>query len=251
MKILNFLCKETSLKNWSLMVSAIITLMIINQAHAFLINKDVKQTFVDPQDNYEIELEGDWRGITSGVTINPFANGQVQESYNGSTTTVSFSGDAIPKSNQNHHFGVGAGIPKNHGKIKREYWTRGNVATDTPGCSTGYYWDQNNSTVMVVHSNDTDDPIIVNQTATWTFENPVGLEMLDMEDLPPDSGTPTEIAPGIVLAPGESAWTIIPGVTPGTQVVTFVGIQYAEPQPGAYDATVGIWMGWTAGEGVQ
>ncbi len=233
------LCRSSHL---ALLVAAVVTvvMMTTTPAGAFLINKDVKQTFIDPQDNYEVVLEGDWRH--AGGFINPFANGSVQKSYDGQNTTISFAGDAIPKGDAWHHFGFGAGIPENHSKIKTEYWTKGVVQSKTPGASTGYDYDPGTGTMRVTFGNDTDDAIRLVDSFFDIFIELPALEMLNRINMPPGSGSPTGVTP-MVLYPGQSVELSITNVLPTAGVVTFVEVAFLNPEPGGYDQTVGIWTG--------
>ncbi|MEW6198746.1 MAG: hypothetical protein AB1601_08805 [Planctomycetota bacterium] len=209
-------------------------------ANAFLINKDVKQTFVDPQDNYEVVLAGDWRAATG--FINPFLNGSVQKSYDGQNTTVSFAGDPIPKGNNWHHFGFGSGIFQDHSKIKAEYWTRGTAASKTPGASTGYNYNPGAGTMQVTFGNDTQDPVRLVDSFFDVFVELPALEMLNRQHMPPGSGSPTGVTP-MILYPGQSVQFEIPNVLPTDGVVTFVEVAFLQPDPGGYEDTVGIWTG--------
>jgi|GEM_PF-5758399 len=224
-----------------LFMPALVTMAVLltpSPAEAFLINKDVKQTFVDPQDNYEVVLEGDWRAA-SGF-INPFANGSVQKSYDGQNTTISFAGNPIPKGDQWHHFGFGSGIPQNHSKIKTEYWTRGTAQSKTPGASTGYDYDPGTGSMRVTFGNDTQDPIRLVDSFFDVFVELPALERLNRIYMPPGSGLPTGVTPAI-LSPGQSIEFTIPNVLPTDGVVAFVEVAFLNPEPGGYDQTVGIW----------
>jgi hypothetical protein len=207
-----------------------------------LINKDVEQSFVDPQDNYEIVLEGDWRSVSTDPehVITPFLNGGVQLSYDGTNTTVSFSGDAIGQGTFPEHFGFGYGISKDHSKIKREYWTRQTEQNDTPGCSTGYDYDAATETVTATFANDTDSTVTLADSFFEVFATPLGLADLNRTNLPPGSGNPTGVTP-VTLDPGESVSFVINGVQPSDAVVTFVAVEFTSPPPGGYDQDVGIW----------
>lgn len=208
-------------------------------AWGFLINKDVKQTFVDPQDNYEVVLAGDWRHATG--YINPFPNGQVQTSYDGQNTTVSFSGTALPQNlNWWHHFGFGAGIPQNHAVIKAEYWTRGPKQSPTPGTSTSYDYSPSTQTMRVTFGNDTADPVRLVDSFFDIFTELPPLEDLNRIIMPPGSGYATGVTPAVLL-PGQSVWFDIPGVSPAQAVVAFVEVAFLDPGPGGYADTVGIW----------
>jgi hypothetical protein len=218
-------------------------LLVQPTAWGFLINKDVKQTFVDPQDNYEVVLAGDWRNVLTDPAhvINPFSNGQVQTSYNGTDTTVSFAGDPIGQNLQFFkHFGFGYGMSTNHGIIKKEYWTRGTQQSNTPAASTSYNYSPNSQTMAVMFSNDSDAPIRLTDSFFDVFPELPALAQLNRNDMPPGSGFPTGVTPA-VLFPGEWVSFRIPGVLPTDAVVSFVEVAFLDPPAGGYNDVVGIW----------
>lgn len=224
-----------------------LTFSAMQTSAAFLINKDVKQTFVDPQDNFEIELQGDWRDVMtdSAHTINPFGNGQVQISYNPGpppTTTISFSGDPISMSNDWHHFGFGYGHFENHGLINREYWTRGTIESNVSGGSSSYEYDPESRTMAVTVSNDMVDPTIIADVGYLVFPTEQPLSTMDRNTMPPGSFTPSGIPDGTVLYPGQSISYGITDVQSTDWVVTFQSVRLETPPPGGYEEEVGEWV---------
>jgi len=231
--------------------SLALSVMPILNASAFLINKDVKQVFADPQDNFEILLEGDWRDVETDLTINPFSNGQVQISYNAGagTTTVSFSGDAIDQDpNVEHHFGFGFGIRKNHGKILREYWTNGSVSSNVSGGSSRYNYDPLSQTVLVEVSNDIGEATVISDVGYLIFSEEQPLADMNRSTMPPASFTASGITNNTVLNPGESVFFEISEVLSTDWIVTFQSVRFEDPPPGGYDEDVGEWVQVSASE---
>jgi len=210
-----------------------------------LFNKDVKQQFADPQDNYEVVLDGDWR-INNPNTINAFANGSVQASYNAGadTTTISFAGDPIAQNLGNFkHFGYGLLVfPKKEVPILLEYWTRGAIETNTPACSTAYSGNLATQNVTVTLRNDSSRSITLTNSE-YTL-SPTSIPLADMNRtlMGPGSGEPTGITHPAVLPPGASVQFLTPKGSLTSTIVTFIQIENTPPLSGGeYDDEVGIW----------
>ena len=212
---------------------------------AFLINKDVKQPFENPQDNYEVVIEGDWREVDtdSGHVINPFGNGEVQISYDSGPperTTVSFSGDPISQGSYYWHFGFGYGISESHDKIVAQYWTHGTAQSKVPGVSDDFHYNPETDEMIVTLGNDTIDTIVVRDVGYLCLYEEVPLRDMNREMMPPESFIPTEIVE-MTLTSGASVSFVIPEVAPDMYVVVFQSVEFFDP-PNEYTEDEGIWV---------
>jgi hypothetical protein len=212
---------------------------------AFLINKDVKQPFEDPQDNYEVVIEGDWRGVQTDQdhVINPFANGEVQISYDSGPperTTVSFSGDPISQGPYYRHFGFGYGISESHDKIVAQYWTHGTAQSEVPGASDYFHYNAETYEMIVTVGNDTENTIVVRDVGYLPLYEEAPLDTMNREMMPPEGFIPTEIVE-MTLTSGDSTSFVIPEVNPDMYIVVFQSVEFLEP-PNEYTEDEGIWV---------
>lgn len=212
---------------------------------AFLINKDVKQPFEDPKDNYEVVLAGDWRDVSTDDehVINPFGNGEVQIAYDSGPperTTVSFSGDPISQGPNYRHFGFGYGIIQDESKIVAQYWTHGTQETEVPGASDGFHYDPNTGEMIVTVGNDTENDIIVDDVGYLVFHEEVPLAAMNRYEMPPEMFIPTEIVE-LTLTSGSSVDFIIPDVAPTDFIIVFQSVEFAD-SPSDYMEDEGIWV---------
>lgn len=233
----------------SIALLALVALAFVSfptEMEAFLINKDVYQSFADPQDNFEVVLEGDWRNAETDPdkVISPFEGENVNISYDAANnqTTVSFFGPEIQQ-NQSYpyHFGFGYGISQDHDKIIREYWTRAEEGSDVPGGSFGYIYDQETGTVEVLLSNDTYHPTIISDVGFLVLDGDLPLDVMDRENYPPEAFEPSGIPDGTRLEPGEMWVFTIEGVAPHNAIMTYQTVEFAEPH-GGYLFDVGEWV---------
>src|SRR5882724_10500220 len=87
-------------------------LLLPGPAEAWLMNKDVSQTFTQPQDNFEVCFSGNYSGIPTDRGIIAPAGWKVQKSYNAQTNVTCFSFYGPPIKQQAAgarpiHFGLG------------------------------------------------------------------------------------------------------------------------------------------------
>lgn len=232
----------------SLLVAAYLVALLFPLAMgAYLINKDVKQSFADPQDNFEIVLAGDWRTASTDPdkVINPFADGGVNISYDAATnqTTVSYYGNEIPQDLENdQHFGFGYGTAKDHSKILREYWTRGADATDVGGGSTGFEYNPETGTVTVLIGNDTEFPTMISDVGFLIFDGEMPLDVMDRQGFPPDAFEPSGIPDGTILEPGDAVAFTLEGILPHNAIMVYQTVHTADPKTVPYLFDIGEWV---------
>jgi hypothetical protein len=218
---------------------------------SWLFNIDVYQSFIDPQDNFEIVIKGDWRGGNQFYTT--FQNGNEQVFHNPVTdeTTIMFYGDPIPFDTTNYqHFGYAhPGAPYNSGQIVRQYWTRVTNQSDTPGGSFGYKYDPNSQEMEVEVMNAMDTAIITTNIRYMVFHEGQPLEDMNRNIWPPRNLTFNgEIENDTILNPGESRSFTIEGVEKNDWIMTFQSVIFEEPPPEGYNEDVGIWTQVLASE---
>lgn len=235
------------MKKSILIAACLVALLFPLATGAYLINKDVVQSFADPQDNFEIVLEGDWRAAKTDPAhvINPFLKGGVNISYDASTnqTTVSFYGNEIPQDlNRYRHFGFGYGTAQDHSRILREYWTRGADATDVGGGSTGFIYDPTTGTVAVLIGNDTEFPTMIRDVGFLVFDSEMPLDVMDREGFPPDAFEPSGIPDGTILEPGDEVAFTLEGILPHNAIMVYQTVHAADPTTVPYIFDIGEWV---------
>jgi hypothetical protein len=227
-------------------ICATVAIVAAHPAGAWLMNKDVWQTFSDPQDNFEVCFSGDFRNVPLDKGVIAPYGWNVQMSYNASTNTTcfSFAGPALPQqslSDRPHHFGLGVGQGISKVDETREYWTRGPSETATPGGSCGFGYDSATGTASFVVSNDTSEPTVIAEAGWLALDEEPPLEMLNRDDMPGHSFNPAPIPAGTVLMPGDTIEYTVDGVAPHQTLVCFQSVAFAEPLEEDYPATVSIW----------
>ncbi|HEX5574742.1 MAG TPA: hypothetical protein VFX42_02610 [Gemmatimonadales bacterium] len=187
-------------------------LMVSSGAHAgWLFNLDVCQTFSQPQDNFEVCVEGNHThdSLDQGVIAPP--GWTVQRSYDAARneTCFSFVGPALPQqpsSARPWHFGMGSSEVPGSGKVKSTYWTRGPIPSIKPGTSCNVdasNWATTGVLTFVV-SNDTESDVVLEQAGWKLFGAAQPLASMDRDEMPPDSLNPVQLPENLLLSPGGS-----------------------------------------------
>ncbi len=206
---------------------------------AFLVNEDVVQQFVNPQSNYEIVVKGDHTGLENDLTINPFPNGTVQTSFDGTNTTISFAGDPLPQSGKVRHFGYGCGKDKE--EVVNKYWTPSR--NPVPAVAKGFDFDIGLQTVDVTIENLSLDTFSVFDVSYLITSTPFALADLNRTDLPSSSMISSGILDGTSLLSGGSETFSINGVQADDFLTIFVDAQFSGASSGnAYTGFVGGWF---------
>jgi hypothetical protein len=217
-------------------------------AHAYLINKDVRQAFVTPQDNFEICFKGNYLNVpvNRGIIAPPGWNKNVQKSYNPATNETCFSFSGPPLAQQprgrTYHFGIGLGTSVKKAKESNEYWTRSTAPSYTAGGSCGFSYDAATATLTAVLSNDTDAPQVFRQVGYRILDSEPALSSLNRTEMPPSSFIPSGIPDGTVLLPGDEMTFTVAGVAPTQSFVCNFTAALQNPPPGGYDDVVILWI---------
>ena len=209
-----------------------------HSASAWIVNEDVVQQFVNPQSDYEIVVKGDHTGLENRPTINPFPNGTVQTSFDGTNTTISFAGDPLSRSGIQHHFGYGCGYNKE--EIIKKYWTPSQ--NPVPAVSKSFVYNDTLQSVDVSIKNFSIDTFSIYDVRYLITSTPFELADLNRTYLPPSSMLVSGIADGTELAPGGFETFSVTGVQPTDYLTLFVDAQFSGVSIGnAYTDFVGEW----------
>jgi hypothetical protein len=240
---------------WSFAVVLMALLLTPCLSHAYLINKDVRQAFVTPQDNFEICFKGNYLSVpvNQGVIATPpgWQKNGVQKSYNPATneTCFSFSGPLVPQQpqGQTYHFGLGIGTTIQQAKESNEYWTRSTAPSFTAGGSLGFSYNQTTGMVTAVLSNDTNQPQVYRQVGYRLASAAPQLADLNRTQMPPSSFIPSGIPDGTVLLPGEQRTFTVSGVAPTQSFIGNFTAALQNPPSGGYDDVVILWISEVVG----
>jgi hypothetical protein len=206
------------------------------QAQAnYLFNKDACQSFVAPQNNFEICLPGNTTAFSTIVapTIQPAGWSFAGKSYNAATNTTcySFIGPALPQqppTGTPYHFGINYGdYTGGEFREANEYWTQSTKPSPLPGGACNFNYA--NGTLTVTVSNDTDAATSINQVGVLIFSSPQPLAAMTASQMPPSSFPSSGIPTGTVLNPGEQVSFTVDKVAATASVVCFQSIQVANP----------------------
>jgi hypothetical protein len=229
------------MRRMTIVLALLLLAVVASSAGAdWLFNKDACQSFVTPQDNFEICLPGDYTktaDITNRVTPPGWVFAAKSYDATRNETCFSFTGPALPQQPATatpYHFGlafkdyVGGEI-----KEKSEYWTSRTVASPLPGGSCNFRYDATTQTMTVVVSNDTDAATSVSQVGIRVFPTMQQLETLNASEMPPSSFEPSGIPDGTILGPGEQRSFTVRSVALSDWAVCFQDVQFANapPQP--------------------
>jgi hypothetical protein len=208
----------------SIVTLLVLALLAPAASHGYLINKDVRQAFATPQDNFEICFRGNFLNVpvNRGIIAPPGWN-NVQKSYNPATneTCFSFSGPPLKQQprGQQYHFGIGLGTTIQRQTETREYWTQSTKPSSTPGGSCGFSYNATTGTVSAVLSNDTAVSQTYSRVGFQVLASEPALGALNRVNMPPSSFRPSGIPDGTVLGPGQSRTFTVPQVAPSASFV--------------------------------
>lgn len=233
---------------WSFAFVSIALLLAPCLSHAYLINKDVRQAFVTPQDNFEICFRGNLLNVpvNRGIIAPPGWAANVQKSFNPTTneTCFSFSGPALPQQprGQTYHFGIGIGVIMRQARESNEYWTRSTAPSFTSGGSLTFTYNQTTGTVTAVLSNDTNQPQVYRQVGYRVVSTEPQLADLNRNQMPPSSFLPSGIPDGTVLLPGQQRTFAVSGVSSTQYFIGNFTAALQTPPAGGYDDVVILWI---------
>jgi hypothetical protein len=216
----------------------------------WMINKDVEQRLVTAQSNFETVLSGNatagLSGGQSGVT-NPFSNPQRTQSYDGTNTTISWSGsNSISQSfGTKRHFGIfgpGATAPK----VIAEYWTPANNNTTgrVPGVGWKTVYPSGTGTATAQLYNDSVDQFTISKVGYRVVTaSTLDISQLNQTGMP--EGTFTTVAiPDSVMTPGSHTASFNCGtVTPDQCVVLLIQTHFTgASSSNTYNGLVREWV---------
>ncbi len=214
---------------------------------AWMVNKDVEQTFATPQSNFETVLQGNvTQGLFGGVTsvTNPFSNPTRGQSFDGTNTTIVWAGtNSIAQSaGTKRHFGI-FGRGQNPPSVLAEFWTPAGsgIAGRVPGLGAIVTYPATSGTATGVIRNDSADEITVGQLGWAKVGRDVQLGNLNASGMPPGTFNVITLADPI-LSPGEvtPSFNITTVTTSSDAIVIFVQSQFsgASATSNAYSTNV-------------
>jgi hypothetical protein len=214
----------------------------------------VTQPFMNPEDNFETVLSGNFSGVLSEF-LNAFpAPSLVDVSYNSvaNETTLAFSGQAIALNpNLFETFGFALAVASAalnvNPQIVDSYWTSGGtIEGHVPEDNMSSMYSPSTHATTITISNDP-DTFSLSKVGYLVTNTPFSLLSLNRTSLPPSAFISSGVPDGTQLTPGGSVSFNIPSVLPGQYVTVFADAQFSgSSSSNPYTGVSGRWFEFQA-----